>query len=100
VAFRAREPAIHATFTCRSPGTRRPEHDAYSTLAADYRSLATALQCIAERMSGDRDLSMAAQDEAALASPAAVATFERYVQAECELLTLLRSWITRDEAIL
>ena len=77
-----------------------PEHEAYTTLVADYRTLTTALEQIADRMAGYRDLPMAAHDEAVLSSAAAAATFEAYVQSERDLLTLLQSWVTRDEAML
>lgn len=84
----------------RSVSPSEPEHAAYASLVADYHSLTTTLQHLADRMANYRDLPMATHDEAALSSPDAVATFERYVQAERELVALLQSWVTRDEAML
>ena len=73
----------------RSITVSEPEYAAYSTLVADYRALTTALQRVAERMEGYRDLPMATHDETVLSSPESAAAFEAFTQAERELRAIL-----------
>ncbi len=84
----------------RSLQVREAEHDAYGTLVRDYRALAESLQQVAARMTGYRDLPMAAHDEAVLADAQGTESFARYVRSERELVALLQSWVERDEQML
>lgn len=78
----------------------RAELDAYKTLTSDFRDIATALEKTAARMAGYRDLPMARHDESALMSSETAEAFKRFIQAERELLQLMRTSVERDEAML
>lgn len=78
----------------------RPEHAAYVELAREHRELAARLRATAERMAGCRDLPMAEHDPAALASPAVMEAFERFVAAERDLLALMDERVQGNEAML
>ena len=51
-------------------------------------------------MAGQRDLPMGAHDTTVMSSPEAVAAFERFVQAERELLALLQERLRQDQQLL
>lgn len=87
----------HRTSLDASDPGGRAEDDAYRTLAHDFRSIAVTLTATADRMAGYRDLPMASHDEAALMNPEAVEKFERFVQAERELLQLLQDSAQTNE---
>jgi hypothetical protein len=67
------------------------EHDAYLNLARQHRKIAAQLQATGEEMAGCRDLPMGKHDEKAMTSPNVVEAFEKLVQVEQELLTLLQN---------
>jgi hypothetical protein len=67
----------------------RQEHDAYVKLVEQHRRAAAALRSISAQMASYRDLPMGRHDAEALASPEAAAVFERLVNAERELRSLL-----------
>jgi hypothetical protein len=90
----------HRTSLDAGDAGARPELDAYTTLAHDFRSVAAMLETIGSRMAGYRDLPMANHDVAALMNPEATAAFEAFVRAERELLRLLETSVQRDEAML
>ena len=83
-----------------SDSTGKAEDDAYATLVADLANVADALRATAERMAGYRNLPMAGHDVTVLMTAEATAGFERFVQAERELLLLLQGKVQRDEAML
>jgi hypothetical protein len=78
----------------------RKEHEVYQRLVEDHRRAGLGLQAIARQMAGARDLPMGRHDEAAMASPAVQRAFERFVEVEQELLTLLQSRFEQDRRIL
>ncbi len=76
------------------------ESEVYQDLAKDLRRAGLRLETIARQMSGSRDLPMGRHDEAALASPAVLNSFQRFVQLEQELLTLLQGRLEQDQHML
>ncbi len=78
----------------------RPELDAYTALANEYRDIAAALNATADRMAGYRDLPMAPHDTAVLSGADAIAKLESVVRAERELAQLLREYGGRYEGML
>ena len=69
----------------------RKEYDAYRELAKAHREIARQLETTAERMAGYRDLPMGRHDLEAASSPEARRAFEKLVELEQELLTLLET---------
>src|SRR4051794_5785704 len=57
----------------------RRERDVYVELAREHRRIAAELHVVAEDMAAARDVPMGRHDVEALASPSAVAAFERFV---------------------
>jgi hypothetical protein len=78
----------------------RKEHEVYQRLVADFRQAAVQLEAIARRMGGSRDLPMGRHDAAAMASPTGRHAFERFVQSEHELLTVLQRRLEQDQQML
>ena len=78
----------------------RKEHEVYQSLVGDFRQAAVQLEAIARHMGGSRDLAMGRHDEAAMASPAVGRSFERFVQLEQELLTMLQGRLEQDQQML
>jgi hypothetical protein len=81
------------------PSSRR-ENEAYSGLVRDFREVSTRLEGIAGRMAGYRDLPMGRHDMSTMMDPANVAVFQRYVQLEEELHTLLGARLELDRGML
>jgi uncharacterized protein YndB with AHSA1/START domain len=81
-----------------SPNARR-EDDAYRQLAASYRELAQGVDKVAAQMASYRDLPPCPHDETAFGAEQRQA-LQRFVQAQSELLALLRPAAERDEALL
>jgi hypothetical protein len=78
----------------------RTERGVYLRLVEAHRQTAAALAATGRDMAGQRDLPMGAHDPTVMSSPEAVAAFERYVEAERELLALLRERLRQDEQLL
>jgi hypothetical protein len=78
----------------------RRERELYQHLAAELRRAGLGLETIARQMAGSRDLPMGRHDEAAMASPAVLHSFQRFVQVEQELLTLLQGRLEQDRHML
>jgi len=78
----------------------RRERQVYQRLAEDHRGASLQLEAIARQMAESRDLPMGRHDEAAMASPASVRSFQRFVQLEQDLLTILRRRLERDQQML
>jgi hypothetical protein len=78
----------------------RKEHEVYQRLVADFRQAAVEFKAIARQMAGSRDLPMGRHDEATMASPAVRHSFERFVQSEQELLTVLQRRLEQDQQML
>lgn len=78
----------------------RREHGVYLRLAEQHRQTAGELAATGRDMAGQRDLPMGAHDPTVMSSPEAVDAFERFVQAERELLALLQERLRQDEQLL
>jgi hypothetical protein len=78
----------------------RREHETYRELVRDHRRIAAALRETARRMAGYRDLPMGRHDPKAMASPAAVEAFQRFVKLEEELAALLPERMEPDRRML
>jgi hypothetical protein len=78
----------------------RPEHHAYLTLVHELRATAAQLESNARRMRGYASLPMGRHDMARMASASFRETFERYVDAERALATLLSGTVSQHDAML
>jgi hypothetical protein len=78
----------------------RQERDAYAALVSEFRDVSRRLTAVAKRMAGYRDLPMGRHDLRTMMDRDNVATFQRYVQVEEELLRLLRSRLDVDRGML
>ncbi|HEX9303216.1 MAG TPA: hypothetical protein VGA31_02075 [Thermoanaerobaculia bacterium] len=78
----------------------RREHEAYRELARDHRQVAALLREIARRMEGYRDLPMGRHDTSKMASPKAVEAFEKFVNLEEELSSMLERRLEADRKML
>jgi hypothetical protein len=78
----------------------RTELDAYASLVTAHRDVADRLSGIADQMAGYRALPIAAHDEAAMSDAVAHKAFERFVQLEHELTTLLGQLLDEDQQML
>ena len=78
----------------------RKELDAYAELVTAHRDIADRLEGVANQMAEYRALPIAPHDEAAMSDPAAHTAFERFVQSERELATLLQQLSMQDQEML
>jgi hypothetical protein len=76
------------------------ELEAYRRLTNEHHEIAAQLHMTATEMAGYRDLPMGRHDPKAMAAPAAVDAFEKFVKLEQELVTLLESRVKKDRQIL
>jgi hypothetical protein len=91
---------IHLNALDLTDENSRAEHEAWRSLANQHRQIAAQLHAVGEEMAGHRDLPMGRHDETAMSSPEIVEAFERFVEDERELLTLLGRKVDEDEALL
>ena len=78
----------------------RKEHDVYQRLASEFRQAAAELEAIARQMSAASDLPMGRHDMAAMGGEAVQQSFERFVQSEQDLLTMLQNRLESDQRML
>lgn len=78
----------------------RMEVDAYAMLVTGHRDIADRLSGLATQMADYRTLQMAPHDEAAMADSLAHKAFERFVQVERELTTVLQQLSNEDQQML
>jgi len=78
----------------------RKELEAYRELANAHRRIAAELRETASRMAGYRDLPMGRHDTSVMSSPRAVQAFEKFVNVEEELLSMLQKRVEADEKVL
>jgi hypothetical protein len=78
----------------------RKELDAYAALVTAHRDVADRLSGIADQMADYRSLPVAAHDDAAMSDAEAHRAFERFVQAERELTTVLQELLHEDQSML
>jgi hypothetical protein len=76
------------------------EHDAYASLARQYRAIADELNTAAREMKSYRDLPMGKHDERAMAGRSVMAAFEKFVHAEQELLASVQERARQDAEML
>jgi hypothetical protein len=91
---------IHMTALDLGDEAGRQEHAAYQRLAKEHRALGERLRALGEDMAGQRDLPMGGHDFRVMASPPAVAAFERFVEVERELLDMLQQRLPQDQQML
>ena len=78
----------------------RKEHDVYQHLVAEFRQTAAQMEAIARQMSAAGDLPMGRHDMAVMGSEAVQHSFERFVQSEQDMLTLLQRKLEADQQML
>jgi hypothetical protein len=78
----------------------RKEHEVYQRLAEDHRRAGLRLAAIAGQMASSRDLPMGRHDEAAMAAPTVLHSFQRFVRLEEDLVTLLQHRLEQDRQML
>jgi hypothetical protein len=83
-----------------SDSDARAERDAYERLAVQHRRIAAQLEAVGAEMAGYEDLPMGRHDEAALSSPQAADSFERFVRGQGELLALLEQMEAHNREML
>lgn len=100
VASTARVLEVHMTALDASDENAKREYEAYRELASSHRRIASELADTANRMAGYRTLPMGRHDMAAMTSPAPRHAFAAFVKQEETLLSLLRTRLERDHAML
>ena len=78
----------------------RKEHDVYQRLVSEFRQAAGQMEAIARQMSASGDLPMGRHDMAVLGSEAVLRSFERFVQSEQDMLTMLQRKFEGDQQML
>ena len=78
----------------------KKELEAYRQLVNAHRDVATQLHALGREMAGYRDLPMGRHDVAAMMTPAVGDAFERFVNLERELITLLEERLEQDGPML
>ena len=78
----------------------RKEHDVYQRLASEFRQAAAQMEAIARQMSASADLPMGRHDTAVLTAEPALRSFERFVQSEQDVLTMLQRKLEGDQQML
>ena len=78
----------------------RREREVYQRLVEQHRGAAGQLAVLGRQMAESRDLPMGRHDAAAMAAPAVIGTFERFVQVEQELIAMLRQRLEEDQGML
>jgi uncharacterized protein YndB with AHSA1/START domain len=90
---------LHRTMLVLDDPNARKEDAVYRDLAARWAQIATLVSQAAATMSAQHDLPMGAHDQTRW-TDAHVRAFEKFVNGESRLLSLLRAAAERDEAIL
>jgi hypothetical protein len=78
----------------------RQEYDAYMELVEHHRRIAAQLRALSEQMTSYRDLPMGRHDFEALSTPEAADVFERLVNVEQELMSLLDERLEQHRPLL
>ena len=76
------------------------ERNAYWDLTKRYRGISQDLSAAARQMESYRGLVMAPHDKSALTSITNISAFDRFVEAERDLIDLLETCLARDETML
>ena len=80
--------------------TSKKEYDAYLELAGDHREIAGKLETTARKMAGYWDLPMGKHDQHVMSAPKIVASFQKLVRIEEELVALLQKRVEQDHRLL
>ena len=99
-AAKAEVLSYHQRSLDSSNAEARAEIARYAVLTGRFRTVAEALRSTAELMAGSRDLPMAPHDVAILGTAENTALFERYVDAERNLLAILSDELRENEGML
>ena len=91
---------LHARALNSTEPDARTELEAYLSVARQHRTIARERGVLAGELAAYLSLPMAVHDEEALADPRAGAVFERFVQCEEELVSLLRARLEEDRHLL
>jgi hypothetical protein len=91
---------VHVTALDRTDENAAREHGVYLELVEKHRKIAALLDATAEEMAASRDMPMGRHDAKAMASPAVVEAFERFVELERELVGLLQERVKQDAKVL
>ena len=78
----------------------RKEYDVYQRLVSEFRQAAAQMEAIARQMSASSDLPMGRHDMALMASEEVVRSFEQFVHAEQEFVTMLQRKLEGDQQML
>jgi short-subunit dehydrogenase involved in D-alanine esterification of teichoic acids len=78
----------------------RRELEVYQQLTERFQAIAADLDAAGRTMAQQRDLPMGAHDPRALADPALMEAFERFIDVEEALLELLERSVDRDRRLL
>jgi hypothetical protein len=78
----------------------RREYEVYRRLAEDHRQAGLRLGAIGKQLAGFRDLPIGRHHEKAMAAPAVVESFQKFVGLEQELLALLQRRVEQDGQML
>ena len=96
----ARVLETHTTALDLEDDDAKQEYDAYAKLVEQHRRIATELHGLSEQMVSYRDLPMGRHDRKALSAPDAADFFERLVNLEQELLSLLQQRLEEHRPLL
>ena len=80
--------------------SNKPEHAAYLTLVQELRGISSQLGASARHMTGYRNLPMGRHDEEKMSAREAIVAFERFLEAERALLSLLTSSIAEHQTLI
>jgi hypothetical protein len=92
--------ALHLQTLDLDDENARKEHAAYLKLAEEHRQIAGQLQAVGQEMAGHRDLPMGRHDQLAMSYPELAEAFEKFVNAEQELRSLLQTRLEQDQKML
>jgi hypothetical protein len=78
----------------------RKEHDVYQRLASEFRQAAAQMETIARQMSASSNLPMGRHDMTVMGAESVRHSFERFVQSEQDMLTMLQGKLEGDQRML
>jgi len=92
--------SLHRTALDVTEVAGEAEHDTYSRLVNDFRSVSQILNATATFMAASAKLPMATHDVAVLSSDRSLEVFARYVSAQRDVLEQLQTFLAEDEQML
>lgn len=91
---------LHLTALDPKDSRSRPEFDAYVALATEHREIESRLRALALQMEGYRDLPMAIHNMTVMASPNAGAAFQKLIEEEESLISVLQRSLEEHRRLL